>query len=316
MFGKKKKDAEETVVVQKDIQQELHSVEYIVQSIREYQKTLADNEVASLHELKKVQDSFDEAIQNNDELKGKIEDFGSVFDQMSASADEFAGVKNDIISSIEDAQGKMETLKSSSARVQQQFKDMEQIFVEFKDSVEKIDDSMKQIVKIANQTNILALNASIEAARAGEQGRGFAVVAGEVNNLAEQIKRLVEEVNGYLKSASDGTDELNRSIQNSQKAMETSVNEVEDACDTFNGIIETTRGVEKVQQGISKASKDAEGEISRIGESISDVERSYDELMLHITHVSEYGTGKSVMFENVDNMLSQIVPILKEQGKS
>lgn len=318
MFGKKKQGMVETApaaAVQekaKVIPADYHPVEYIVGNIKDYQKQLSSNEVDSLVELKKVQDSFDHVIQNNEELKEKLSEFSEVFEEVGRSADEFAGVKDDIISSVESAQEKMKTLKQGSTEVQEQFEDMEQIFTEFKDSVNKIEKSMKQIVGIANQTNILALNASIEAARAGDAGKGFAVVAEEVKNLANQIKRLVSEVGVYLDSAEKGTDALSQSIEASQKAMEHSVVEVDDAYQTFDGIIETAHSVDTVQKNISDAAVSAGKELNKIEHSLDAVERDYDDLLTHINRASELGTSKSVMFENVDNMLSQIIPILKD----
>lgn len=314
MFWNKKKAVEEEVqpvVVAREPEKDLHPVEYIVKNIGEYQRQLADNEVDSLMELKKVQDSFEDVIRNNDELKSQVGNFNQVFEHVGRSADEFGIVKDEIITKVEEAQKKMQTMRSSSADVQEHFNDMEEIFAEFKTSVSKIESSMKQIIGIANQTNILALNASIEAARAGEQGKGFAVVAVEVRDLAEEIKKLVGEVGVYLQDAGKESDRLSVSMKESQRAMKLSSKEVDEAYDSFGEIIDTAQSVDEVQQSIAKAASDAGGELHNIENALTMVERDYGTLLEHISRASDLGTSKSVVFENIDNMLSQVMPILK-----
>src|SRR5690625_4595817 len=87
---------------------------------------------------------------------------------------------------------------------------------------QKSDEISKliQVVKdIADQTNLLALNAAIEAARAGEHGKGFAVVADEVRKLAEGVTRSVLEITSIVNSIQKETDDVVSSLNNGYKEV-------------------------------------------------------------------------------------------------
>ncbi|MCR5129518.1 MAG: chemotaxis protein, partial [Lachnospiraceae bacterium] len=90
--------------------------------------------------------------------------------------------------------------------------------------------------------------------------------------------------------------------------------EVNDAYGNFDRIIEKMQGVDEVQQSITDAAESADKELERIEHAMDMVEDDYGTLLDHIKRASDLGTGKSVYFENIDNMISQIMPILKDQN--
>ncbi len=189
---------------------------------------------------------------------------------------------------------------------------MEQTFADLQLAVKKIKSCTNRIVTIADQTNILALNATIEAARAGEQGKGFAVVAMEVRELAEEIKNLVAAVDASIGDMEQGTDNLNCSIHTSQEALGESIDKVEETYEMFDRISQAADGATAVQTEISGVIEESREALDGLCGFFDRTKGQYREVMEHIQKASRLGTTKSAMFEDIDNMLSQIAPIVRE----
>ncbi len=171
-------------------EKDMYPVLYVMDSLKQYHTDLVQKEVQSLWELSLVGSSFDSVLGEAEHFQEKLEDMGQDFLRVSEASEQFVAVRDEIARSVSRAQDEVETLKNSSMEVETHFAEMGSTFTALQESVEQIKQRMSRIVSIADQTNILAINASIEAARAGEKGKGFSVVAMEVKKLADEIKDL------------------------------------------------------------------------------------------------------------------------------
>ncbi|MDE6925466.1 MAG: chemotaxis protein [Acetatifactor sp.] len=290
----------------------LTPVLHVIESLQEYRNELVQSEVSSLYELSMVSRSFGNVLKDSENLRGSLQDFEQTFSSISTVSGEFASVKDNIFQSVIQAQGEVEELKNSSLLVEGYFEEMQNTFEAFQLSLAEIKKCMSKIVSIADQTNILSLNASIEAARAGEQGKGFAVVADEVKSLSDEIKNLVDMVGVSIGDVEEGTEKLSASIHTSHQALGQSLSKVDETYEMFDQINQAAEGAETVQKEISLVIDDSKTRLQTLCGFFEQLKKQYEKVMQHIGRVSKMGTTKSAMYEDIDNMMAQIPPVIKD----
>ena len=294
MFWKRNKQEVRTA---SENENNLYPILHVMGSLKDYHKEMVQKEVDSLWELNEIGTSFGTVVREGEEF------------QVSG---EFVTVKDTITESVSRAQGRVEELRSSSEQVAAHFSEMENTFEDLQKAVERIKRCTDKIISIADQTNILAINASIEAARAGEQGKGFAVVAVEVKKLADEIKDLTGEVDLGIQEVEKGTDQLNSSITTSESALGESLNKVQETYEMFDEITQSAEGATGVHTEISGVIDQSKSALQVLCGFFDQIKNQYQDVVRHINKAGKLGTTKSTMFEDVDNMLSQIPPIVKD----
>ncbi len=232
--------------------------------------------------------------QNVEDINMQVTHMNNTIDVLSDSSNTLAVSSDNIQRANGDAAEYINRVSKSSEQSVEAVNDITRQITETNASIAKIKDAVEIITSIANQTNLLSLNASIEAARAGEAGKGFAVVAAEIGNLSAQsnssateIKNTVEEIVEKSEQSVVLSKRVSSLIEEEQKYISDTLNkfnilnnEISDSLEKINLVSENTKALEEIKENITKAVQ----ELSAISEENA---ASNEEVSASVTGIAD-----------------------------
>lgn len=302
LFKKNKKKEEAPVATVVETKEETTGVDTQYVSTK-YNEIIAEESAIS-SEISSIKDNFNEVMSDVDSLANAIETSHESINNTAEIASNIQTVKDNIINSVSDAQAEIDVLKDSSKQAVESYETMNQTFDALQLAVDDIKKCMIGIVAVANQTNLLSLNASIEAARAGEAGKGFAIVADQVRQLSDEIKKLTDDVERSIRSVESSTVELNESIQSSKDAVLNSSANVDVTYDIVNKVKSTASEINDVYLSICTSIDESRQGINNIDDLVNSSRATYDKVYSSIDAINEHSNAKGAIYEDIYNTLN------------
>lgn len=206
--------------------------------------------------IQEISMGVDQEAERLDETADEAENLSATIQEITASGDNVATLTDETAAVGEEGREAAEGAIEEMHAIEKRTDATVEAVTELNETLGQIEDITDVILDIADQTNILALNAGIEAARASEGGEGFAVVAEEVKNLAEETKESAENIGSLIDQVQDQSEETVSEIKAMTQRVDSGVETVANATTAFERMAENVSSINTSIKEVSEATAD------------------------------------------------------------
>ncbi|HEX2923064.1 MAG TPA: methyl-accepting chemotaxis protein, partial [Chloroflexota bacterium] len=261
-------------------QQIANTIQEVARGTQDESATLQET-TASVEQLTRAIDQIAQGAQDQARSAGEV---SAAMTQLNGSIKHVASASEDVAGATKEAQeaassgvGSVQKTAAGMAAIKTSTTEAAAKIAELGNYSEQIGTIVETIDDIAEQTNLLALNAAIEAARAGEHGRGFAVVADEVRKLAERSSKSTKEIAVLISQVQAATHEAISATDQGAQEVDAGLHLAEEAGEALRSILNAVQGIAGQVSGIATAAEQMEAASTQVMNLIDSVSAVVEE---------------------------------------
>lgn len=278
----------------------------VVSDIRCESKKLSQGSIKLVSQMKESVHSVDESVSQIEQMAQSIEEIANTSFTLSNNADQVSKTTSVVMttlnSGISSSNTSQLTIESFAKEVDCMANDLGLL----KEEGARIGSVLDVIRGIADQTNLLALNAAIEAARAGEQGRGFAVVADEVRALASRTQEATVEIQSMVEGLQAKTANAVLAVTRGQSLSQDSLSQSADVVSALRQLRQAFEEVNNLTSQIAQGTQEQQNSTASINDNMSAVLSLSRKVNEGLARVAEHANQQQHTSSEVDNTLNRI----------